>query len=150
MGFITEFIARIINTLVNVHPIHSMTVHFPIALTGTALLFLVLALWRRSEALERAAFYTITLSVIGTIVAGLTGYRDSVVRLGGVAPLVNVKIFLAVTLLVLTAAISVSRWRNPEVVWKPATMVVYLSAFAGSFALAVALGFLGGVILYGF
>ena len=150
MGFITEFIARFINTLVNVHPIHSVTVHFPIALTGTALLFLVLALWRRSELLERAAFYNITLSVIGTIVAGLTGYRDSVVRFEGGAPLVNVKIFLAVTLLVLTAAIAVSRWRNPEVVWKPSTMVVYLSAFAGSFALAVALGFLGGVILYGF
>ena len=150
MGFITEFIARFINAIVNVHPIHSVAVHFPIALTGAALLFLVLALWRRSELLERAAFYNITLSVIGTIVAGLTGYRDSVVRLGGGPPLVNVKIFLAVTLLVLTAAISVSRWRNPEVVWKPSTMVVYLSAFAGSFALAVALGFLGGVILYGF
>jgi uncharacterized membrane protein len=150
MGFITELIARIINALINIHPIHSMMVHFPIALTGTALFFLVLALWRRSEALERAAFFNIALSVVGTIVAGLTGYRDSIVRFEGGAPLVNVKIFLAVTLLVLTAVISVSRWRNPEVVWKPSTMVIYLSAFAVSFALAIALGFLGGVILYGF
>jgi hypothetical protein len=29
-------------------------------------------------------------------------------------------------------------------------MVLYLSSFAASFALAAVLGFLGGVILYGF
>lgn len=144
------FIARLIDTLVNVHPIHSMTVHFPIALTGAALLFLVLALWRRDEGLERAAFFNISLSVISIVVAGVTGYRDNIVRFDGDAPLVNVKIFLAVTLLVLTTVIAVSRRRNPEIVWKPSTMVLYLFGFAASFALAIALGFLGGVILYGF
>jgi hypothetical protein len=29
-------------------------------------------------------------------------------------------------------------------------MLLYLSGFAGSFALAITLGFMGGVILYGF
>ena len=145
-----EFITRLINALIEVHPLHSMTVHFPIALTGTALLFLVLALWRRSEVLERAAFYLIVLTAISTVVAGLTGYRDYVVRFEGEAPLVNVKIFLAVTLLVLTTASAVGRWRHSEFLWKPSTMVLYLSSFAASFALAAVLGFLGGVILYGF
>ena len=145
-----EFIGRLINALTEVHPTHSMTVHFPIALTGTALLFLVLALWRRDELLERAAFYNITLSAFSIVVAGLTGYRDNIVRFEGEAPLVNVKIFLALTLLLLTTGSAISRWRNKEILWKPATMVVYLSAFAASFVLAATLGFLGGVILYGF
>jgi uncharacterized membrane protein len=127
-----------------------MTVHFPIALTGVALLFLVLALWRRNEILERAAFYNIVLATVSTIVAGLTGYRDYIIRYEGDAPLVNVKIFLAITLFVLTTAIAISRWRQPELLWRPATVVLYLLAFVGSFALAATLGFLGGVILYGF
>ena len=144
-----EFITRIVNAIVEIHPLHSMTVHFPIALTGAALLFLVLALWRRNEALERAAFYLITLSAISTIVAGVTGYRDNIVRFEGEAPLVSAKIFLAITLFVLTVGITVSRWRDQEILWRPSTMVIYVAAFAGSFLLAATLGFLGGVILYG-
>ncbi len=145
-----EFITRFVNAIVDIHPLHSMTVHFPIALTGTAFLFLVLALWRRNEALEQAAFYLIALSGISTIIAGLTGYRDNIVRFEGEAPLVNAKVFLALTLFVLTLGITVSRWRDREILWRPSTMVMYLLAFTGSFLLAATLGFLGGVILYGF
>ena len=145
-----EFITRIINAIFEIHPLHSMTVHFPIALTGAALLFLVLALWRRNEALEQAAFYLIAMSAISTVIAAVTGYRDNIVRFEGDAPLVNVKVFLAVTLLVLTVITAVSRWRDQEILWRPSTMVMYLAAFAGSFLLAASLGFLGGVILYGF
>jgi len=145
-----DFVTRFTNAILEIHPLHSMTVHFPIALTGAALLFLVLALWRRNEVLEQAAFYLIALSAVGTIVAGLTGYRDNIVRFEGDAPLISVKIFLAITLFLLTAIVTVSRWRNREIFWKPATMVLYLAGFAGSFLLAATLGFLGGVILYGF
>lgn len=145
-----EFITRLITAIVEIHPLHTMTVHFPIALTGAALLFLVLALWRRNEVLEQAAFYLIALSLVSTIVAGLTGYRDNIVRFEGDAPLVSAKIFLAITLFILTLILSVSRWRSREILWKPATMLLYLAGFAGSFLLAATLGFLGGVILYGF
>jgi uncharacterized membrane protein len=106
MGFITRFV----NAIVEVHPLHSMTVHFPIALTGTAFLFLVLALWRRNETLELAAFYLIALAGLSTIIAGLTGYRDNIVRFEGEAPLVNAKVFLAVTLFVLTLSGGPLRW----------------------------------------
>ncbi len=145
-----EFVTRFSNAILEIHPLHSMTVHFPIALTGAALLFLVLALWRRNEALEQAAFYLIALSAVSTIVAGLTGYRDNIVRFEGDAPLVSAKIFLAITLFILTVIVTASRWRNREILWRPATMVLYLAGFAGSFLLAATLGFLGGVILYGF
>lgn len=145
-----DLLSRFIAAITELHPMHSMVVHFPIALTGVALFFLVLALWRRNEGLERAAFYNITLSAVATVVAGVTGYRDSIVRFEGDAPLVGVKIFLAITLLILTVAIAISRWRSSEIAWKPSTMVIYLASFAASFALALTLGFLGGVILYGF
>jgi uncharacterized membrane protein len=140
----------LITTIFDTHPWHVPTVHFPIALTGAALLFLLLALWQHNEMLERAAFYNIALAAISTIAAGMTGYRDYVVRLEGDAPYASVKIFLAITLLVLTTGIAIARWRQSELLWKPSTMVLYLLAFAGSFAIAATLGFLGGVILYGF
>lgn len=145
-----DLISRLFDTVFNTHPWHVPTVHFPIALTGAALLFLILALWQRNELLERAAFFNMTLAAISTIVAGLTGYRDYMVRLEGDAPFANVKIFLAITLFILTTVIAVSRWRQPELLWQPSTMVIYISAFAGSFILSSVLGFLGGVILYGF
>ena len=145
-----ETLNQLITTLFDSHPWHVPTVHFPIALTGAGLLFLLLALWRRNEMLERAAFYNMSLAAVSTILAGLTGYRDFVVRLEGEAPYANVKIFLAISLFLLTAIIAISRWRQAELLWNPATMVLYLLAFLGSFTLAVVLGFLGGVILYGF
>jgi hypothetical protein len=46
------------------------------------------------------------------------------VRFEGGAPFVPVKIFLAVTLLVLTSGLSISRWRQREVLWNPATTVI--------------------------
>ena len=145
-----EILNQLTTTLFEAHPWHVPTVHFPIALTGAALLFLLLALWRRNEMLERAAFYNMSLAALSTILAGLTGYRDFVVRFEGEALYSDVKIFLAISLFVLTAVIAISRWRQPELLWNPATMLLYLLAFIGSFILASVLGFLGGVILYGF
>jgi uncharacterized membrane protein len=69
-----DFMTRFLNVIFDVHPLHVPTTHFPIALTGVALFFLVLALWRKSEALERAAFYNITLAAISTLVAGLSKF----------------------------------------------------------------------------
>ncbi len=140
---------QILNAIINIHPWHSMFVHFPIGLTGAALLFIVLARWRRNDSLEHAAFFAIALAVPATIVAGLTGVRDDLVRFDGAAPFAPVKIFLGITLLLLTTALAVTRWRKREVLWNPTTTVLYLAGFAGSFLLAITLGFIGGVILYG-
>ena len=145
-----DLVGRILNAVTNIHPWHSMTVHFPIGLTGAALLFILLALWRRNESLEHAAFFALALAAASTVVAGITGMRDNLVRFDGGAPYIPIKIFLAVTLLVLTAVTAVSRWRQKELLWKPTTRVLYLAAFVGSFGLASVLGFLGGAILYGF
>jgi uncharacterized membrane protein len=142
-------INQIINAVVNIHPWHSMVVHFPIGLTGTALLFIVLARWRHNESLEHAAFYLIALAALSTVVAAATGVRDNAVRFDGTAPYASVKIVLGVTLFLLTTITAVARRRQREVLWNPATTLLYLAGFAGSFLLAITLGFLGGVILYG-
>ena len=142
-------VARIFNAILNIHPWHSTVVHFPIGLTGAALLFILLALWRRNESLEHAAFFTIALAAISTVVAGAAGMRDNIVRFDGAAPLVGVKIILAVTLLILTTVTAVVRWRQKEILWQPVTTVLYVAAFLASFGLSITLGFLGGVILYG-
>jgi uncharacterized membrane protein len=126
-----------------------MVVHFPIGLTGGAFLFIVLARWRRNESLEHAAFYMIALAAISTVVAALTGIRDDLVRFDGAAPLASVKIVLGITLFLLTTVTAVARWRRRELLWTPSTTVLYLAAYAGSFGLAITLGFIGGVILYG-
>ncbi len=144
-----QIINAVVNAILNIHPWHSMVVHFPIGLTGAAFLFIVLARLRRNESLEHAAFYCITLAALGTIVAGLTGLRDNQVRFDGNAPFIPVKIFLGITLLLLTTAIAFTRWRKREVLWNPTTSVLYLAGFGASFFLAITLGFIGGVILYG-
>lgn len=144
-----DVIGQIINAILNVHPLHSPIVHFPIGLTGGALVFIVLARWRRNESMEHAAFYMIGLAAISTIAAGVTGMRDNLVRFEGNAPLVLPKIILAITLFSLTTVTAVSRWRNREVLWSPRTTLLYMGAFAGSFIIAITLGFMGGVILYG-
>jgi uncharacterized membrane protein len=144
-----DVIGQIVNALLNVHPWHSPIVHFPIGLTGGALLFIVLARWRRNESLEHAAFYMMALAAIFTVLAAITGIRDNLVRFEGAAPLAPVKIVLGITLFVLTTVTAISRWRRRELLWSPKTTVIYLAAFAGSFGLAMTLGFIGGVILYG-
>ncbi len=144
-----DSISKILNTLFVVHPLHPMVVHFPLALTGAALLFYLLALLRKNPYLERAAYYCISLTAVSTLAAGLTGMRDNAMRYGGEAPNVQTKIILASLLLVLTTAMVVIRWRQKEPRWQPKTAVLYLVAYGVSFLLAATLGFLGGVIVFG-
>jgi uncharacterized membrane protein len=145
-----EFINQIINALVNVHPLHPMFVHFPIALTGAAFFFILLAWWQNSRLLEQVAFANISLAALATLVAGATGFYDNLTNYGGNAPNAGAKIALAVFLLVLTTAIAVNRWRNPGLFdggWRKG---LYIAAYGLSFLVAFVLAFLGGIIMYGF
>lgn len=146
----TDLLPRLIRALTETHPLHSMVVHFPIALSGVALLFAILALAQRNVVMERAAYYCIALTAVTTVLAGFSGYRDVIVRFDGEAPLVDAKGYLATTLFLLSTGMAWVRSRKEEVLWNPSTMILYLSGFVASFALAVTLAFLGGVILYGF
>jgi uncharacterized membrane protein len=144
-----EFIQRIIHALTELHPTHPMFVHFPIALTGAAFFFILLAYWRKSAALEQTAFANMALASVSTIVAGVTGYMDNVRNYQGEAPNASVKITLAIVLFLLTTSISLIRYRNPEIFTK-GSGIVYAASYGLSFFIALVLAFLGGIILYGF
>lgn len=144
-----EFINRVIHALTELHPTHPMLVHFPIALTGAAFLLIVLAYWRKSAALEQAAFANIVLAFFGTIAAGITGIMDNIKNYVGEAPNAGTKILLAAVLLILTAGISIVRYRNPDI-FERGTRLLYVASYGLSFGIALVLAFLGGVILYGF
>ena len=144
-----ELINRIIHALTEVHPTHPMVVHFPIALTGAAFLFILLAAWRNSASLEQAAFANIVLASLGTVAAGITGYLDNLKNYLGDAPNAGTKIILAITLFLLTAGISIVRFRNPNL-FQQGNRFLYVAAYGVCFAIALVLAFLGGVILYGF
>jgi uncharacterized membrane protein len=143
------FIDRVIHALTQLHPLHPMFVHFPIALTGAAFLCILLAYWRKSIMLEQAAFVNIALACVGTIVAGATGYMDNLKNYDGAAPNASVKIVLAVLLFGITATISIVRYRNPDL-FERSNPFLYIASYGASFAIALVLAFLGGVILYGF
>jgi uncharacterized membrane protein len=144
-----EFINRVIHALTELHPTHPMLVHFPIALTGAAFLFILLAYWRNNAVLEQAAFANIVLASFGTLAAGITGVMDNVKNYVGEAPNASTKIVLATILLALTAGISIVRFRNPDLFLR-GNRFLYIASYGISFALALVLAFLGGVILYGF
>ena len=144
MDFINQFIHAITET----HPLHPMLVHFPIALTGAAALFILLAVWKNNPALEQAAFANITLAFFGSIAAGLSGMSDNMSTYDGLAPNAGVKIMLAVFLILITGITAYARWKNPQLF--KTSKGIYVAAYIASFLIAIVLAFLGGVILYGF
>ena len=145
-----DIFLRIIHDLTQVHPPHTLFVHFPIALVSAALFFMLLALWRHSDILEQVAFADISLAAVSTIVAAIAGIRDNIYFYGGMAPNHTAKIILASLLFLVTTATALARWRNPNLFHTRNAKVVYVLAFFVSFAIVTVLGFLGGVILYGF
>ena len=144
-----ELIQRIFYALTELHPLHPMLVHFPIALTGAGSLFILLAVWKKSKALEQAAFANIVLAAIGTLAASITGFMDNLNTYDGAAPNVTWKILLALILLVITATTSIVRWRKPNL-FESRGKVLYVAAYLVSFVIAIVLAFLGAIILYGF
>ena len=144
-----EFLDRLIHAITVSHPIHPMIVHFPIALSGAAFLFILIAAIKKDRSFEKIAFANLVLTVFGTLAAGLTGMYDNNVNYLGVAPNANLKIILGVILLAVSAITVLIRMRNPEVLFSQGK-AMYFGGYLISFVLATVLGFLGGVILYGF
>ena len=145
-----DLILRIFHNLTQVYPAHPMMVHFPIALTGAALFFILLALRRRGETLEHVAFANLSLAAVSTIVAAAFGIHDNLASFDGMAPHHDAKVILALILFLVTAATALIRWRKKTIFQDRAARAAYMAAYFISFILAAVLGFLGGVITYGF
>ncbi len=145
-----DLILRIFHALTQLHPPHTLVVHFPIALTAAALFFILLALWKRNKILEQVAFADIALAAASTIVAAIFGIRDNIVYYNGGAPNHIAKIALATTLFIITTITAIARWRNKDLFYARSTKALYIAAYFVSFAIAAVLGFLGGIIVFGF
>ena len=145
-----EFLERVVNAMVNLHPWHSLMVHFPTAFATVGVLCMLYALWRKSELFEKFAFFCMVVTAAGTALSGLAGLRDNWVHFDGGAPYLNLKIFLAASLLLMSTVTAIIRWRKHDLLWNPSTRILYLSAYVGAFLLATVLGFVGGSIVYGF
>ena len=111
--------------------------------------FVLLALWRKNDLLEQIAFANISLAAVSTIFAGIMGIRDNLVFYGGQAPNHVAKIILASILFVITSVTAIIRWRNPKL-FHSKGKGLYLASYFVCFALVTVLGFLGGIIIYGF
>lgn len=144
-----DFFDRFITAITQLHPIHPMMVHFPIALSGAAFVFVLLALWKKDAVFEKMAFGNIVLTVISSVAAGVTGMYDNEVNYLGDATNANVKILLASILLIISGMTAIVRWRNPDI-FNSSGRALYIGGYAVSFGLTLILAFLGGVILYGF
>ena len=144
------FINRIINAITQLHPLHPMTVHFPIGLTAAGALFVLLALITRRKTFEQAAFFNIIFAAATSVLASATGMRSNLINYDGAAPNGTLKVILGVALLVILVAAILMRRRNPEILWGKSSGALYAAAYFASFAIALVLGFLGGVILDGF
>ncbi len=143
-----DFINRLIYALTESHPIHAMVVHFPIALTGAAALFILLALWKKDDFFERAAFANIALAMLGTIIAALTGIYDGQRNYGGGGPHGRVRVILSSFLFLITHRLTGLPWEKPNLLKK--AKIFYPNAHFITFFLSLIFGLLGGVILYGF
>jgi uncharacterized membrane protein len=147
-GNMWAFVQKVFHDLVTINP-HTLFVHFPIALCGSALFFILLALWRKSDILEIIAFANIALATISTLATGIMGIRDNAAFYAGLAPNHWAKIILASTLLVVTSVMAIARWRNKNL-FHSASRGLYIAGFFVCFGIVSVLGFLGSVILYGF
>ena len=145
-----QFLERVVNAMVNLHPWHSLMVHFPTAFATVGVLCILFALWRRNELFDKFAFFCMAVTAAGTALSGLAGLRDNAVHFDGGAPYLNLKIYLGVSLLLLSAASTVARSRRPDLLRNPSARILYVAAYVGAFLLATVLGFVGGSIVYGF
>jgi uncharacterized membrane protein len=145
-----DFIQRLITALTETHPVHPMLVHFPIAFTASGALFILLALWKRKMLFDQMAFANLVLAALGTLAAAASGIYDNNLNYLGEAPNAKVKIILGVILFLTTTGTALWRWKNEDLIGRRPARVVYVLAYLASFAIALVLAFLGGVIVYGF
>jgi uncharacterized membrane protein len=142
-------IQKIIHALLVVQPPHPLFTHFPVALISTALFFLLLALWRKSDLLEKIAFANLCVAAVSIVVAAFFGIRDNLVIFKGTAPNHLAKLIIATILFLVTGATALLRWKNPDL-FHGRYKGLYLAIHFFLFALVAVQGFLGGIIVYGF
>ena len=143
-------IPAVLNWVLERHP-HPISVHFPIAYIAAVLVLLILNLLTGSASFETAGYYMLWGSVIMApvaIVLGVMSWSFNYSRM--LKGVFMGKIIFSIAFLVVGVVALTLRVSNPDIVVTPDPMRwIYVGLMIAMVALASALGWLGGVILYG-
>ncbi|HUJ79535.1 MAG TPA: DUF2231 domain-containing protein [Nitrospiria bacterium] len=131
------------------HPLHPLTVHFPIALLFTSVFFDLLGALTGNKNFKQTGWWLLILGLIGgTVAAGFGMWTEEQVEASGVPETaVDRHEAFAVTTIIVFAVLAVFRWWMRER-WSARDRVVYLSlAMIGLLLLGIT-GFYGGELVY--
>lgn len=130
------------------HPLHVLTVHFPIVLYLLGVWLTLIYLWRNQSEVEYFAYWCFGLSWLATLVSSVTGLIDQN-QLDLADPrrdAVNLHITAAVALLILNGLVLYMRFRWPDVLrrhhWP------YLGLMALGVIAVLSTAWLGGELVY--
>ena len=131
------------------HPIHPLTVHFPIALLFTSVFFDLLGMITENKNFRQTGFWLLILGLIGGIVAAIFGaWSEEMVEAMGV-PEEAVDLhetFAIITLIVFGILLAIRWWIRSR--WSVRDRVLYLCVAMLGLLLLGATGFYGGELVY--
>ncbi len=135
--------------LLGLHP-HPVTVHFPIALSVSAALFMLAYLVLQKPALETAALLNLGVATITSPPAIFAGMLSWYYNYGGIwTPIFRKKAVLSVALTVVTVGALLARLVQPESFGPEGTLHwLYAAAVVVTAPTVISLGFLGGNITF--
>jgi uncharacterized membrane protein len=131
------------------HPLHPLTVHFPIALLFTSVFFDLLGILTEKKQLSQTGWWLLILGLVGgAVAAGFGMWTEEQVEASGVPEAaVDRHEAFALTTMAVFAALAVVRWRM-RARWSSRDRVIYLSvAMVGLLLLGIT-GFYGGELVY--
>ena len=131
------------------HPIHPLTVHFPIALLFTSVFFDLLGIITESKNFRQTGFWLLILGLIGGIIAAIFGFgsEEMVEAMGVPEAAVDRHETFAITTLIMFGVLLMIRWwiRNR---WSARDRVIYLCVAMLGLLILGATGFYGGELVY--
>src|SRR3990172_9561222 len=131
------------------HPIHPLTVHFPIALLFTSVFFDLLGIITENKNFRQTGFWLLILGLMGGIVAAIFGFwvEEAVEAAGVPEHAVDLHETFAVITLIVFGVLLVFRWwvKNR---WSARDRVIYLCTAMLGLLLLGTTGFYGGELVY--
>ncbi len=127
--------------------LHTVVIHFPIAMFVGALGVELFGLWRRDRTLERAAHVMLIVGAIGAVAAAVLGWFGAGFYLTDRNPVLMIHRWLGTALAIFAFVLlylSATSRRTPD---KPRTIYLIL---LGLFTIVIAVqGYLGGTFMHG-
>ena len=131
------------------HPLHPLTVHFPIALLFTSVFFDLLGIVTENKNFKQTGWWLLLLGLIGGIVSASFGMwtEEQVEAMGVPEEAVDRHEMFAIITLLVFAALAVLRWRTRSS-WSTRERTLYLCVAMGGLLLLGVTGFYGGELVY--